>query len=150
MNPTPEEELRLEQLVDQTLRGQPPRRAPATLEVRVLAEVARRASLRWWQMSFAHWPVAARVTFLLGSLVAIRVALRAFDWLTTTPIDSASLTPSLPHEVTWIQSLVSAIASIVHFMPPAWVYGVLAIVAIMYAALFGLSATAYRTLYASR
>lgn len=148
MNPTPEEEQRLEQLIDRTLRGQPPRRAPATLEVRVLAEIARRASLRWWQMSFAHWPVAARVALVLGSFVAIRVALRAYDWV-TMPTGSSSLSSSLPPELSWIHSLFAAIVSLFQFIPAMWVYGGLTIVAIMYAALFGLSATAYRTLYAS-
>jgi hypothetical protein len=100
-------------------------------------------------MSFAHWPVAARIAFLLGSLVVVRVALRAYDWV-TMPIGSSSMTASLPPEVTWIHSLVVAIVSVLRHMPPMWVYGALAIVAIMYAALFGLSATAYRTLYASR
>jgi hypothetical protein len=149
MKPSPEEQLRLEQLIDRTLRGQPPRRAPATLEARVFAEIGRRAARPWWQKSFTHWPAAARLVFLLASVGAVRLALRASGWL-ATPIESASLLPSLPPEVTWIHSFVAAIAQVLHHMPPLWVYGGLAIVAVMYAALFGLSATAYRTLYASR
>jgi len=148
MKPTPEEELRLEQLIDRTLRGQPPRRAPATLEARVLAQIALHASQRWWQMSFAHWPVAARVAFVLGSFVAVRMALRAWDWL-AMPTGSSSLSSALPPEVSWIHSLFAAVASLFQFIPSMWVYGGLTIVAIMYAALFGLSATAYRTLYAT-
>jgi hypothetical protein len=148
MKPSPEDQLRLEQLVDRTLRGQPPRHAPATLEARVLAEIARRAAQPWWQLSFGHWPVAARVVFLLSSLVVARMALRAFDWV-TMPVGSSSLTSSLPPEVSWIHSLFAAIVSVFQLIPPMWVYGGLTIVAIMYAALFGLSATAYRTLYAS-
>ena len=148
MKPSPEEQLRLEQLIDRTLRGQPLRRAPATLEARVLAEIERRAAQPWWRKSFSYWPVAARIAFLLGSLAVIRTALRAYEWV-TTPIESASLTSSLPPEVSWIHSLIAAIVSVVQHVPPVWVYGGLSIIAIMYAALFGLSATAYRTLYAS-
>jgi hypothetical protein len=149
MKPSPEEQLRLEQLIDRTLRGQPPRRAPATLEGRVFAEIARRATQPWWQKSFAHWPLAARLVFLLASIGAGRLALRASGWL-ATPIESGSLSPSLPPEVSWIHSFVTAIAQVLHHMPSLWVYGGLALVAVMYAALFGLSATAYRTLYATR
>lgn len=149
MKPTPEQQLRLEQLIDRTLRGQPPRRAPASLEARVLAQIERRAAQPWWRKSFAYWPMAARIAFMLGSLAVVRIALRAYDWI-TLPIDSGSLTAALPPEVTWIHSLGTAIVSVVHYVPPAWVYGGLTIVAFMYAALFGLSATAYRTLYANR
>jgi hypothetical protein len=140
---------RLEQLIDRTLRGQPLRQAPDSLQSRVLAEIERRAALPWWRKSFIHWPISARIVFLIASLGLVRIALQATGWI-STPITSTSLKADLPAEVSWIQSLLTAIVSVIQHMPPTWVYGALIILAAMYAAVFGLSAAAYRTLYATR
>ena len=60
-----DKELGLERAVDQALKGLPLRRAPSTLESRVINELQRRAALPWWRVSFAHWPAAPRVAFVI-------------------------------------------------------------------------------------
>ena len=59
------------------LRNLPDRKAPAGLEARVLAEISRRAALPWWRKSFAHWPVAVRLGFLILSARVAAVAVGA-------------------------------------------------------------------------
>jgi len=51
---------------------------------------------------------------------------------------------SLYHVFSWCVDLVSRM---VGSIPPLWLYGGLAFVALMYAAFFGLGAAAYRALY---
>ncbi len=60
----------LERLVGDVLRDQPLRRAPASLEARVLSQIHQRQVLPWWRMSFTQWPMAARVALVLA-LVAV-------------------------------------------------------------------------------
>ena len=50
-------EEKLERLVSQVLRDQPLRQAPASLEARVLGELATRARQPWWRRGVASWPV---------------------------------------------------------------------------------------------
>src|SRR6185437_10884347 len=69
----PEKTDPLEQLLDRTLHPLPLRRAPPTLQSRVLEELQRRAALPWWRRSFAHWPSAARAGFVLVCLALIGV-----------------------------------------------------------------------------
>ena len=64
-------EGQLARLFERTLRDLPLRRAPSTLEARVLSELRRRASLPWWRRSFSHWPALARACFGLGIAVLI-------------------------------------------------------------------------------
>jgi hypothetical protein len=54
----------LEQLVRRQLVGQPPLRAPAGLEARVLAAIAAQ-SRPWYSRGFQHWPLAWKALFLL-------------------------------------------------------------------------------------
>src|SRR5258707_13708936 len=74
MNNT-ESEQKLEQVLNQAFKGLPPRRAPGSLESRVVNELARRALLPWWRVSFANWPVGARVAFVFicAALVAATI-----------------------------------------------------------------------------
>jgi len=61
----------MEARLGQALRTLPERRAPATLESRVLDALARRVPLPWWRRSFAEWPAAARVAFGVTSAVLV-------------------------------------------------------------------------------
>lgn len=80
MDPSPIENLTLAKRVDAELRALPLVRAPAALQARVLAELARRQALPWWRQSFRDWPMAAQWAFavlalalmhgVLGSLAA--------------------------------------------------------------------------------
>src|SRR4051794_7570835 len=66
---------RLEQLVCDVARTQPLRRAPASLEGRVLAQLA---PAPWWRRGFTNWPLAARAAFLVASIGFVRLALTGF------------------------------------------------------------------------
>jgi hypothetical protein len=146
----------LEKFIHQTLRALPDRRAPHSLESRVLAALAARAALPWWQQSFARWPLAARVAFFIGSAGLAKLALMATVWV-MAGFDSAEFTSAFSTQLSWFQSAFSLVDGIGDFcamlyrnIPPLWFYGGLAFVAVMYAALVGLGATAYRTLYSNR
>ena len=133
----------LERLFDRTLRELPPRRAPPTLESRVFAELERRASLPWWRRSFAHWPLAARAAFLvictaLAGLAIAGAAVAAAD------IRSLYWAREIGALMASGGSLVGLLAGIA---PPVWLYDGIAVCALLYAALFGLGAALYRTLY---
>jgi len=65
MSPHPDEEL--EHLIDRELRRLPDRPAPGTLMPRVMQAIAARQATPWWQKSFVHWPLPARLAFLTGS-----------------------------------------------------------------------------------
>ena len=133
----------LERLLDRTLRELPPRRAPPTLESRVFAELERRASLPWWRRSFAHWPLMARAAFLLicTALAGLAIAGAA---AATADVRSLYWAREAGALMASGGSLVTLLARIA---PPPWLYEGIAVCAVLYAALFGLGAALYRTLY---
>lgn len=135
----------LERQVTRALQGQPVRRAPATLERRVLAQIESGAAVARWRSGFAHWPMAARLVFLAASVGVVKVALLIAMWL-ATPLDSPALSLDLPSQVAWLQTLLVMIASVARTVPSLWVHAGVALLAVMYAALFGIGASAYRTL----
>jgi hypothetical protein len=142
---------RLEQLVDRALHGLPLRRAPATLESRVFAELERRAALPWWRRSFAHWPLPARAGFLVICIALIGLAFvggaAAMDSLRSMN-DSGALSLAWAREAGVLMSSAgSLLTSLWRAVPPAWAYAGLAVCAALYAVLFGLGAAVYRTLY---
>jgi len=145
---------RLEFLVDHLARNQPLRRAPASLEQRVLAQVAlQQASVPWWRKGFTNWPLPARAAFLLASYGFVRLALAGVMSVTSF-IGSREAAGTA---VSWVSSsaeTVSAAASMVSFVmraiPPTWLYGSIAVGFALYAVLFGLGTVAYRTLYVQR
>jgi len=59
----------LEKSVHSLLRNQPDRPAPETLEARVMAAIAARESLAWWQRPFMQWPAFWRALFLVVSVL---------------------------------------------------------------------------------
>jgi hypothetical protein len=135
----------LERQLTRTLRDQPLRRAPSTLERRVLAQIESGAVASSWRRGFAHWPMAARLVFLAASVGVVKVALMIAMWI-ASPLDSPAVSVDLPSQVAWLQTLLVAIGSVVRTVPSVWVHAGLAILALMYAALFGIGATAYRTM----
>jgi hypothetical protein len=153
MTPSPEE---LEELIHRTLRDLPPRRAPRTLELRVLAELERLAALPWWRQNFAHWPLAARVAFLVASAGVVKVVLMAVVW-TMAGYDNAQFASAFAPQFAWFQAVTdlantfaNTCGAVIRNIPLLWLYGGAAAIAAMYAALFGLGAAAYRTIYTSR
>ena len=72
---------KLERLVRQALRDQPLRRAPASLEARVLGELAARARLPWWRRGIASWPAAVRVPVIAVCAVCVPLVWMLSLWL---------------------------------------------------------------------
>jgi hypothetical protein len=123
---------KLEQLVASLARAQPARRAPISLQGRVFAQIAsQQVQLPWWRKGFAHWPLVARVLFLVASYGFIRLAIAG-----------------VMSVVDFVRS--SSLVSVLHAIPPMWLYGGAAFGFALYAVLFGLSTFAYRTLYVQR
>ena len=153
MNELPEKPDPLEQLLDRTLRPLPLRRAPPALQSRVLEELQRRAALPWWRRSFAHWPSTARAVFVLVCLALIAMMFLGGNWTADSVRSlhaSGALSPSPGPQVLAVMMAAGELATLLaRAVPPAWIYAGLAAGAVLYAALFGLGAAAYRTLYLS-
>jgi hypothetical protein len=141
--PTNDPNDALEDLFDRTLRGMPPRQAPPALESRVFRELERRAALPWWRRSFTHWPLAARMTLLL-----ICCALAGMAVVGSTTVAAGIRSLYWAREIGVLEaSGASLIALLASTAPPIWFYQGIAVCAVLYAALFGLGAVLYRTLY---
>jgi hypothetical protein len=138
---TPDRDRRLADLIDQAVHDIPHRSAPASLERRVLADLRRRAGAPWWRKDFLHWPVAARLLFLIASAGLIRLVLGAPAWM-----QKSSLV-DMPPEISWIQTMTHAIGLVAHHLPSLLVYGGAALVVTLYVAFFGISAIAYRSVF---
>ncbi len=144
----------LERAVHRTLRQLPDRVAPATLELRVMAEIERRAALRWWRKSFAHWPSAAKFFFVVVCVGSVPLAWAATSWI-GSGLDSTALRTYLVQPIAWLHAmnavmhaLANAFEVVGRNIPPLWLYGGLAFFAALYAALFGLGAAAYKAVQA--
>ncbi len=146
----------MERFVAGTLRNLPPRRAPLTLEFRVLAEIERRAALPWWRKSFGHWPVPAQAGFLVLS-TALAAVIVLLGLRLTAGVDQGVFGSVLAQPLAWLEAgktVVNAIGGfgdiVLRTIPPLWLYGSLAVVATLYLMLFGLGAAAYKTLFVHR
>jgi len=154
MTPSPDHEAKLEQRVQRALHGLPPRRAPRTLELRVRAEIERRAGLPWWRRSFVHWPAAARAGFVVLSLALVGFFLVSGIWINA---GLEARVPAVAVPAGWIESALTVgralggcLDIVERNIPPLWLYGGLAFVAFLYLTLFGLGAAAYRMLQNQR
>ena len=152
MTPSPQDPGHLEQLIARTLRDQPHRRAPRSLESRVLAALAQRAALPWWRQDFAHWPLAARGAFLVSSAALAAVLVWVLGGLNVAPAKEA-----VTAGFAWLDTARSISDGVGNFtaiifrsISPVWFYGAAIAFVSLYAALFGLGAAAYRTLIANR
>jgi hypothetical protein len=143
----------LEQFIHRTLRSLPDRRAPGTLEARVLAAVERQALVPWWHKGWAYWPAAVRATFLAGATgvagAVLMAAYTLFAGVDTSAVAAEAAAPLAAFQRIvdiggWLAGLAK---SVVAGIPALWLYGGLAFVAAMYASVFGLGAVAYRALY---
>lgn len=146
----PREAQKLERLIHRTLRDLPPRRAPSTLEARVQAEIERRAALPWWHKSYADWPVAMRVAFLV---VLAAVIVGGYLGLTFVQarLGSGEFARAFAPQLARLEAVRGVVAGVADFgatvyraIPPTWVYGTLALFAACYATLLGVGAAAYR------
>jgi hypothetical protein len=151
MNERTDSDEKLERLLSRELRALPLRRAPGTLQSRVFGELARREACPWWQRSFANWPMAPRVVFVL-----ICVALIGATFLSgvSAIVGVHSLSEVGALLLAWMQPALAVVASmggmaalLVRVIPASWIYGGLAVGTMLYVILFGLGAAAYRMLY---
>jgi hypothetical protein len=151
MQQDPSEEKRRAQLIDRTLRGLPSRRAPPTLEWRVLAEIERRASRVWWRRSFSSWPVPARAGFVVLSLGLIVLTLAGSEWTATVfaPWGDAGAALAVPvhRTVGFLTTMQDLGRLMTRLIPVDWIYGGASIAIALYGGLFGLGTVAYRVLY---
>ncbi len=150
---TSPQEARLERLIHSVLREQPPLRAPASLESRVLAALEYEA-LPWWRRGFAQWPLGARAAMFAVLLLVSKLTLDVVMWLFSNPrlcrrrwkARSRGRSPRPPCSrrcCRFVQSLLNVI-------PGHWITLALVFAAGMYFMLFVLGATAYRTLYLNK
>jgi hypothetical protein len=121
-----------------------------------MAAIAAREALPWWRQSYRAWPMAARVAFLVVSVVLAVGLMLATVWA-ASDFRSSDFSRMLATPLVWIElarsaaaSLANVGATIVRHIPPLWLYGGLAVFAAMYAMMFGIGAAAYRALFARR
>jgi hypothetical protein len=149
---TPQNEHDLERLVIRAVRGLPIRPAPTTLESRVQAELARRASLPWWRKSYVDWPIAVRALFAVGALGVVKLVLMGAMWAQAS-VNLAKLKMILAPELrsfeaagALLHTAFDLVAVMLASVPALWLYGGAATLIALYLTLFGLGAATYRTL----
>jgi hypothetical protein len=137
--------------LNRMLRELPSRRAPAALESRVIAELARRAALPWWRLGFAHWPPGARVAFLAACGTIVGCTVLGAPWALSGLPAGYRIGALLP---AWMEPAIAAMscaagvaALLLRVIPPLWFYATMGAAAALYATLFSLGAAAYSTLY---
>ena len=148
---TRHDDEKLEQVMTEALRGLPARRAPLSLESRVLGELQRRAVLAWWRRSFSYWPAAARAAFVFLNVGLVAVTLLSGF---SNAVGGRSFADFSAMVMTWMRPFWSVLSSVggvtpilLHSIPSVWLYVGAAVAVLPYATLFGLGAAAYRTLY---
>ena len=144
---------RLEQLVHRELRALPLRRAPRTLEARVLAALEHQAAVAWYHKSWSYWPAAVRAAFLAVAAGVTAAVVVAFS-IGLNGVEQSTVAGEAASRFTWLVQLgdaftrfVDLTSLVIRNIPPLWLYGSAAFVALMYATFFGLGAAAYRALY---
>ncbi len=146
---------RLEELVHAALRQLPPLPAPATLESRVLRELARREALPWWRQGFGRWPLPARLLFVPLSAGCMKLAFLGIAALgsmlnaaqQTAVVSSVQSRWQALSEIA--QSLQSLGTLVMRDVPQLWIYGAAGLALLLYVALFGIGAVAFRSLVIS-
>ncbi len=147
----PNDEKNLEQFIHKSLRSLPERRAPRSLEHRVLAALASRQALPWWHQSLAHWPLPARLAFfaLCGlALVSLFVVSPLGAEMTSAKVQETASALSPFHSLA--ETLAASGRLLLSSIPSTYLYGTLGVIGAAYLALIGVGATAYRTLVSHR
>jgi hypothetical protein len=146
-------QAQLEHLIHGVLREQPPLRAPASLEARVLAAIESEAP-PWWRSGFAQWPLGARAAMFAVLLLISKLTLDAVMWLFSNPTPVSHTVESTISRARSTASVFSSVLqvgqSVLNVIPGHWITLALVFAAGMYFMLFVLGATAYRTLYLNK
>jgi hypothetical protein len=143
---------KLERLVAQVLRDQPLRRAPASLETRVLSELAARARLPWWRRGVATWPAMVRVPVITACAICVPLVWVLSVWLAARLLPVAHAQVAGPLATARdagraLASLGAAGTHIIQSIPRDWLLGGMIATVTLYAALFALVAVGYALLY---
>lgn len=148
------DEKQLEQFIHRTLRSLPERRAPLSLEQRVLAAIEMRAALPWWQKSYVYWPTPVRVGFFVLTALAAALVIAGFLFGRT---ETVRVTADLAQYFAWtgvlrgiVGDIAGAFTTALKALPPIWFYGAIAAIATGYVVLLGAGAAAYRVFFARR
>ena len=147
MNPLPHND---EHMLDDALRDLPPRRAPASLEAKIMRELQRRHAMPWWRMGFQVWPLGARAAFCATCCGIVGFTVYSGPWVLAAALyqDFGTATLSrLQPAAAAVAAASELVAVLTRLIPLQWWYGALLIGGFLYAALFGLGAAAYRALY---
>jgi hypothetical protein len=145
---------RLEGVMNRALRSQPLRRAPATLNDRVMAELARRAALPWWSRGFGYWPLGARIALVLALGLLLWLVLAATGGAAegagaALRADVAGVLAGWSATLHALGSVAGELAGLVaRAVPATWAYGIAAVIAALYVSFFGLGAATYKVLQA--
>ena len=157
MSLSAEEQARLERLIDDACRAQPPLAAPPTLAARVLAQLEQHAHRALWHRSFSEWSVSARAAFLLASVAFIAAALSwsagssGAQWLGAPWQRPLARLESVGALVSFLAAFTRDLSvRLLQDIPTFWLYGACAAVLALYALLAGISAMAYRSVYGMR
>jgi len=148
-----ERESNLEHATTRALERLPLRRAPAELAARVLAEIEQRASLPWWRLGFARWPAAAQASLIVCSAYLAWLSVNGVLWVIAsagsarTAYDASPSLSSVRAASQLVLFVAHLCASVLHSIPAEWLYLTAALAALLYAAVFGIAAMAYRILY---
>ena len=139
----------MEARLGHALRALPERRAPATLESRVLDALAGRSPLPWWRRGFGEWPAAARVAFgVVSAALAVLTVLAAAAANANFGSASHAISTPVLHDASVFFVITRTMSvSLASILSSSWVLRFLIAGAVLYAALFGLAIAAYRTLY---
>ena len=144
---------RLEKFVAELARAQPLRHAPATLESRVLQQLALRAARPWWLQGFSSWPALARLAFLplaagfveLAFLASSRASLLWQSLQHSTALTTAQSQVQVLDGLLRTGAMLAGLAT--HGLAATGIYVAAAFALLLYAAPFGLGAAAFRTLF---
>ena len=153
MNPPPG---KLEKAIHETLRSLPLRKAPSGLEARVLAEIARRDALPWWYRSWTYWPTTVRWVFLAVSAgVCATMIIGCVALLHSTSLGIfgpvlVQATQTWSGMATAFRATLGVGGELFGMIPHLWLYGGVAAITLLYATVFLVGATAYRTLWQTR
>lgn len=141
--------------LERELRALPLRRAPDSLEDRVLSAIEARARLPWWHQSYSRWPVPAQRAFRVfsASIAGVIIALA----MQLIPADGAggfSLLDVTRNWFGWLRSSAGAVHDTVGNLFPEistiWIRVTFGAIGVLFAALTGSLVLAYRMLWQTR
>ncbi|MGH8254060.1 MAG: hypothetical protein ACRES2_08460 [Steroidobacteraceae bacterium] len=149
MQKPPRDELELERYIGKLLRAQPLRQAPASLQARIEQQLTLQAARPWWVQGFSAWPWLARILFavLSAGLVALTyLTTDRLSWISQA-LQQSSIANAARASAQMLANLGHALQTLGAMIPSAWLYGGIGVALLLYAALFGVGAAAFRTLF---